>query len=96
MTTNLCSCVLHTRPGYGTRVRGTVTAIPGVEVHAGAEVDKLIVTIEDTTDTQAADVFAELSGVPDVINTILIYHYGGDDLDDGFDHTRTSAPDGQG
>lgn len=89
--TNICSCVLHTRPGRGVRVGGAVNAMPGVEVHAGTDADKLVVTIEDTADTRAADTFAALGGVPDVINTVLIYYYGGDDLDGHIDADPESA-----
>ncbi len=54
--------------------------MPGVEVHAGADIGKLVVTIEDTPLSQAADTIGELNQVPGVINATLIYHYGGDDI----------------
>jgi nitrate reductase NapD len=81
MTENICSCVVHTRPGHGPGVATLLDALPGVEVHAGVDADKLVLTIEDTADSHAADMFRTLADVPDVINTILIYHYGGDDLE---------------
>lgn len=52
----------------------------GVEVHAGIEHDKLVVTIEDTPESLAADTLGLLNQVQGVINTVLIYHYGASDL----------------
>lgn len=55
MSDNICSCVVHTRPGNGSAVAGRLAGLSGVEVHAGAAQDKLVVTIEDTPDALAAD-----------------------------------------
>jgi nitrate reductase NapD len=79
-TENICSCVVHARPGSGEGVAARLCALPGVEIHAGADVDKLVVTIEDTPDTLAADTIGTLNDIPGVINTVLIYHYGAADL----------------
>lgn len=76
---NICSCVVHTHPDTGAEVAPRLAALPGVEVHAGMEADKLVVTIEDAGDSLAADTLGALTRVPGVINAVLIYHYGGDD-----------------
>jgi len=76
---NICSCVVHTHPGTGADVAPRLTALPGVEVHAGTAADKLVVTIEDAGDSLAADTLGQLTRVPGVINAVLVYHYGGDD-----------------
>jgi nitrate reductase NapD len=76
---NICSCVVHTHPGAGAEVAPRLAALPGVEVHAGTEADKLVVTVEDTERSQAADTLGTLTRVPGVINAVLIYHYGGED-----------------
>jgi len=76
---NICSCVVHARPGTGPEVAERIAALPGVEVHGGVEEGRLVVTLEDTADAQAADTLGALNAIPDVINTVLIYHYGGDD-----------------
>jgi nitrate reductase NapD len=81
MNSDILSCVVHTRPGGGAEVALRLRPLPGVEVHAGADVDKLVVTIEDTDETRAADLLGELNQVPGVINTVLIYHYGGEDIE---------------
>ena len=80
MSGNICSCVIHTKIATGTEVARRLETIPGVEVHAGAELDKLVVTVEDTAERFAADTIGALNQVPGVINAMLIYHYGGDDI----------------
>jgi periplasmic nitrate reductase NapD len=77
---NICSCVVHTQPAVGADVAARLAALPGVEVHAGTGADKLVVTVEDTAERLAADTLGTLTLVPGVINAVLIYHYGGDDL----------------
>jgi nitrate reductase NapD len=81
MNGDILSCIVHTRPGTGAEVATVLGALDGVEVHSGTDVDKLVVTIEDTAQTLAADRLASLNDYDVVINTTLIYHYGGDDLD---------------
>jgi nitrate reductase NapD len=81
MNSDILSCVVHSRPGDGDEVALRLQQLAGVEVHAGADVDKLVVTIEDTDETRAADLLGELNQVPGVINTVLIYHYGGEDIE---------------
>lgn len=77
---NICSCVVHAKPGRGPLVAERLAELSGVEVHGGVEEGKLVVTLEDTEQAQAADTLGALNRVPDVINTVLIYHYGGDDI----------------
>ena len=80
MTGSICSCVVHTKIATGTEVARRLETIPGVEVHAGADRDKLVITVEDTAERFAADTIGVLNQVPDVINATLIYHYGGEDI----------------
>jgi len=57
--------------------------LPGVELHA-SEGGNLVVTVEDTPETMAVDTLAAMGRVAGVLNTSLIYHYGGDEpLEDG-------------
>ena len=44
-TTNLCSCIVHTRPERGPEVEKLLNSIPGVEVHGGVDEGKLIVCL---------------------------------------------------
>jgi len=78
---NICSCVVHTHPERGGDVGSRLSVIPGVEVHGGEALGKLVVTVEDTVEAQAADTLGALGTVEGVINTVLIYHYGGEDIE---------------
>ena len=80
---NLCSVIVHARPEKIVQVENTLTALPGVEVHGGAEEEgKLIVTVEDGEDVTAAETMMSFNDIDGVISAILIYHYGGDDLNE--------------
>jgi nitrate reductase NapD len=78
---NICSCVVHTRPERAAEVSTRLWALPGVEVHGGETEGKLVVTVEDAGDALAADTLGAIGAVEGVINTVLIYHYGGDDIE---------------
>lgn len=77
---SICSLVVHARPEQATGVVGQLTALPGVEVHGGEAVGRLVVTIEDTPDRPVADTLGLIHNLPGVLSTVLIYHYGGDDI----------------
>ncbi len=79
---NLCSLIVHTRPERGPEVEEKLNAMPGVEVHGGVNEGKLIVTVEDTPETLAEETIMEFHDVEGVISATLIYHYGGDDLNE--------------
>jgi nitrate reductase NapD len=78
---NICSLIIHTQPKSDRQVARRLESIGGVQVHGGDDMGRLIVTVEETRETQAsiAETISELQDVAGVINTILIYHYGGDE-----------------
>ncbi|MEW8506135.1 MAG: chaperone NapD [Candidatus Thiodiazotropha sp.] len=78
---NICSLIVHTKPTLGAEVSLRLERMEGVEVHGGTEADKLIVTIEDEGETVSpvSDTMNALRDVEGVVNTILIYHYGGEE-----------------
>ncbi|AFL76059.1 chaperone NapD [Thiocystis violascens] len=78
---DLLSCVVQTRPNAGREVAERLANLVGVEIHGGAEVDKLILTIEDAPDFAAADRLASLNDIEGVINSILVYHCTGSAID---------------
>jgi nitrate reductase NapD len=78
---NICSCVVYAKPGQGPGVAKRIGTLSGVEVHGGAAECRLVVTLEDTREALAADTLGALNQVPGVINTVLIYHYGGNDCE---------------
>ncbi len=84
---NLCSVVVHARPEKINQVETSLNDLPGVEVHGGSKDEgKLIVTVEDGEDVTAADTMMTFNDIDGVINAILIYHYGGDDLNEEIIH----------
>lgn len=79
---NVCSVIVHAKPENSGVVQSRLEALPGVEVHGGEEEGKLIVTVEDEGEISAADTMMTFNNVEGVISSILIYHYGGDDLEE--------------
>lgn len=79
---DLCSLIVHARPEKAPQVEKSLNRIPGVEVHGGVTEGKLIVTVEDTDGTSASDTMASFHDIDGVISATLIYHYGGDDLNE--------------
>ena len=79
---NICSLVVHTKPELGPQVSQRLERLDGVEVHGGQEVGKLIVTVEDNGEdvSPVADTMHAMNDIEGVVNTVLIYHYGADDL----------------
>lgn len=65
------------------QVKLSLAAMPGVEIHGGSESEgKLIVTVEDDDDESASKTMMSFHSVAGVVSATLIYHYGGDDLDE--------------
>ena len=58
-----------------------MAAFKGVQVHAGEEFGKLIVTVEDAGETisPVPDTLNAMREVEGVVSTILVYHYGGEE-----------------
>ena len=79
---NVCSVVVHARPEKSHLVQTRLEEFPGVEVHGGSETGKLIVTVEDADEDSVADTMMAFNLVEDVISSTLVYHYGGEDLDE--------------
>ncbi|MGD2116977.1 MAG: chaperone NapD [Chromatiales bacterium] len=71
---NICGVLVMTRPEKGAVVEQVLNQIEGVEVHGGAEVGKLIVTVESTHSRQCADTITDMSGIDGVVSTSLVYH----------------------
>jgi len=78
---NICSLVVHTKPEMGSVVSKRLEEFKGVEVHGGQDDGKLIVSVEDEGEevSTVSDTMNALRDVEGVVNTILIYHYGGEE-----------------
>ncbi len=71
---NVCGVLVHAHPAKLDAVEAGCAAITGVEVHGRAPQGRLILTVEDTAETRAADTLADLNKVPGVIAAALVYH----------------------
>jgi nitrate reductase NapD len=76
---NICSLVVHTRPEMLGAVQSHLESLPGVEIHGAAAEGKLVVTVEDTSETQANETVMAVGDLEGVVNAVLIYHYGGEE-----------------
>ncbi|MCB1758499.1 MAG: chaperone NapD [Gammaproteobacteria bacterium] len=79
---NICSVIVLARPERVAEVERQLEALPGVEVQGKDESGKLIVTVEDAENAEAAETMMSFNSLEGVISSTLIYHYGGDDLDE--------------
>lgn len=77
---NICSLVVHTRANRAHAVERRLLNLPGVDVHGGQAEGRLVVTVEDSEQSDSLDTITAINGVEGVISTVLIYHYGGEDL----------------
>ena len=76
---NICSLVVHARPEMLGSVQTHLQSLPGLEIQGESDEGKLVVTVEDTSQSLAADTMMAINGVEGVLNSVLIYHYGGDE-----------------
>lgn len=74
---DILSCVVDAYPGRGPEIAARLGHLAGVEVHGGVEVDRLVVTIEDSAECSAIDRLGEVSVTPGVMAAILVYHCDG-------------------
>jgi len=88
---NICSTIVYARLEDVPAVAERLLAMPGVEIHGGQAEGKLVVTVEDTESVPAADTLSALNQVAGVINTVLIYHYGGEESLEEVDRESHSA-----
>lgn len=71
---NISGVIVHARPDQVSSVRGRLTDIAGVEVHAATDDGRLIVTVEEANDRQLADTVLSLQQVPGVLAASMVYH----------------------
>jgi nitrate reductase NapD len=72
---NISGIVVHASPDKIDMVRTQLEKIPGVEVHAASAEGKMVVTIEKPGDRETADIFEEISRIPGILSTAMVYHH---------------------
>jgi nitrate reductase NapD len=72
---NICGVLVHADPERIGEVASGLVAIPGLELHLGAQGGRLIVTIEDTAEATAVAGLAAVHTLPGVVAASLVYHH---------------------
>ena len=67
--------LLHARPERAELVRQQILEIPGAEVHAVSADGRIVVTLEREHDEDLAQTLQQLTDIPGVLASALVYHY---------------------
>jgi len=70
---SITGLVVHAHPNKTDSVRLALLSFKGVEVHAATPDGKLIVTLDNPSDAEAADTLYGLKDVDGVLSTALVY-----------------------
>ncbi|MBL8424714.1 MAG: chaperone NapD [Candidatus Accumulibacter phosphatis] len=71
---NISSVLVNARHEAITRVKASLCALGGVEVHVVTESGQMIVTIEADSDQAVANLFARINEQPGVLSASMVYH----------------------
>ncbi len=77
---NICSALVFADPKRACEVIASLTALDGVEVHQASPEGRIVVTLEDTSNSCAIDALRQIATLSGVIATSLIYHHFEPDL----------------
>lgn len=72
---NISGLVVHATPEKIETVRGALTALDGVEVHAATADGRLVITVEGVGDKETADTLFKIHGLEGVVTASLVYNY---------------------
>lgn len=71
---NIAGVLVHSHPDFAATVTRSLSALPGVEVHAAVD-GRIVVTVEGDDANALADKFRSFSGMSGVLSTALVYHH---------------------
>lgn len=71
---NIAGVLVHSHPDFTETVTRSLSALPGVEVHAAAA-GRIVVTVEGDDANALADVFRGFSDMRGVLSTAMVYHH---------------------
>jgi nitrate reductase NapD len=74
---NICGVLVHAKPGSMESVQRDLALVPGVEIHQSTGDGRLVVTVEDTPDSWAAETIKNFTEIKGVLSAALVYHYCG-------------------
>jgi nitrate reductase NapD len=72
---SISSLVVHVRGEKKDSVQAELNRIDGVEIHGASEDGRLVVTVDQLNDQDAANCFATIRNLDGVLNTSLVYNY---------------------
>ena len=72
---NIAGFVVNTNPKMLSTVIPALNDIEGVEVHAGEDVGKLVVTVEATGQNNPVECITDIQLVDGVVSAALVYHH---------------------
>lgn len=77
---NIAGVLLHALPQRIEEVRAGLADLPGVEVHGTTPEGRLIITVEDHSETSADRTLVALHQLEGVLSVALVYHHFEPDL----------------
>lgn len=77
---SILGCVLRVKAEKLPQVLATLTTTAGVDVAMNPGDGRLVLIVEDTETTGAAQTFAAISLFPEVLSASLVYEYSGPDV----------------
>ncbi len=72
---NISSLVIYAQPQRANDVRAELEQLSGVEVHAVTAEGRIVVTVEKRDDREMAQAFEQMSVIPGVQATTLVYSH---------------------
>lgn len=78
---NICGVLVHARPEDCPVVRGSLEALPGVEIHAVTDDGRMVVTVEDAEGEWASATISRFNDIKGVLSVALVYHHFDTDLE---------------
>jgi periplasmic nitrate reductase NapD len=72
---HVAGVVVHAAPARLDEVRRTLSALPGVEVHAASPAGKLIVTIEADSSADGMSLLGSIHRLDGVLSAALVYQH---------------------
>lgn len=67
--------LLQVRPEKAESVHERIAQIAGTEVHAATEDGRIVVTVERDQDHELAQILQQMTDIPGVLASALVYHY---------------------
>src|SRR6478735_594773 len=72
---HISSLVIHSRPDKVAAIVESLASIEGAEVHGGADIGKLIVTLETETENQVVERINAIQLLEGVLAATLVFHH---------------------